>query len=296
MKSLKTQFIAAIAMVLVAAVAMGSSTFAWFAINNKVEAKSVNIQVKTAETLAIAADASDAWKTNNNYGTLFTETDDLDDIEPVVVTSASHAATLSAESVAGTNQTSVEFYTLTAANQPTKVDNATTGVTTIAQANAVASPDAFSNYYTQDSASTNYTSNHFHIAYFAAADQQKDLKVKITVTKADAAFSKTSVDGALHVGLLVKYGNTSKFYNYDMSNDNVNTSVGNTAVYAPTTAIVRLNGVKDAAQTADQAKIADITAYVWYEGEDAQCYTLAALSPQNMTVDLAFETVDVPQP
>lgn len=37
-KALKTQLLAAIAMVLVASIALGSSTYAWFANNNKVDA------------------------------------------------------------------------------------------------------------------------------------------------------------------------------------------------------------------------------------------------------------------
>lgn len=43
-KALKKQLMAAIAMVLVAAVALGSSTYAWFANNNTVTAKEMNVQ------------------------------------------------------------------------------------------------------------------------------------------------------------------------------------------------------------------------------------------------------------
>lgn len=46
-KAIKRQLLAAIAMVLVAAMALGSSTYAWFASNNKVEAKGMNITAVT---------------------------------------------------------------------------------------------------------------------------------------------------------------------------------------------------------------------------------------------------------
>lgn len=46
-KALKKQMGAAIAMVLVAAVALGSATFAWFVSNNKVEAKTSNIAAQS---------------------------------------------------------------------------------------------------------------------------------------------------------------------------------------------------------------------------------------------------------
>lgn len=42
-KTLRKQLFAAIAMVLVAAIALGSSTYAWFASNNSVEAKNMNV-------------------------------------------------------------------------------------------------------------------------------------------------------------------------------------------------------------------------------------------------------------
>ena len=46
-KALKTQLLAAVAMVLVASVALGSSTYAWFASNNKVTADGMSVSAKT---------------------------------------------------------------------------------------------------------------------------------------------------------------------------------------------------------------------------------------------------------
>ena len=64
-KALKKQLVAAIAMVLVAAVALGSSTYAWFVSNNKVTATTATISAqsnapflkiaKTGETLTDTA-------------------------------------------------------------------------------------------------------------------------------------------------------------------------------------------------------------------------------------------------
>ena len=52
-KALKQQLIAAIAMVLVAAVALGSSTYAWFVNNTKVTASSVTVTAQAANNLLI---------------------------------------------------------------------------------------------------------------------------------------------------------------------------------------------------------------------------------------------------
>lgn len=46
-KAIKRQLLAAIAMVLVAAVALGSSTYAWFVTNNKVDATTTNISAQS---------------------------------------------------------------------------------------------------------------------------------------------------------------------------------------------------------------------------------------------------------
>ena len=68
-KALKQQLIAAIAMVLVAAVALGSSTYAWFVSNTQVKAQTATMTSKTAYTLLISegAKASDG---SSNWGTV----------------------------------------------------------------------------------------------------------------------------------------------------------------------------------------------------------------------------------
>mgnify|MGYP006891097340 CR=1 FL=1 len=62
-KALKKQMVAAIAMVLVAAVALGSATFAWFVSNNKVEAETTKISAQSNSAYLVIANA-DATKTS----------------------------------------------------------------------------------------------------------------------------------------------------------------------------------------------------------------------------------------
>lgn len=68
-KAIKRQLLAAIAMVLVAALALGSSTFAWFVSNTQVQAKTSTMTSQTAYTLLISegAKASDG---SSNWGTV----------------------------------------------------------------------------------------------------------------------------------------------------------------------------------------------------------------------------------
>ena len=62
-RSLKKQLGAAIAMVLVAAVALGSATFAWFVNNTKVTADSATVTAKAANTLLISHGDGGQWGT-----------------------------------------------------------------------------------------------------------------------------------------------------------------------------------------------------------------------------------------
>lgn len=61
-KKLRNQLFAAIAMVLVASIALGSSTYAWFVNNTRVTATNVNVTASTAYSLLISKDA-DSTKT-----------------------------------------------------------------------------------------------------------------------------------------------------------------------------------------------------------------------------------------
>lgn len=61
MKSLKAQFIGAIAMVLVAAIAMGSSTYAWFAMNTQVTATQMKVKAVAENGIVISNTNKDTW-------------------------------------------------------------------------------------------------------------------------------------------------------------------------------------------------------------------------------------------
>ena len=69
-KAIKRQLLAAIAMVLVAAVALGSSTYAWFINNTQVKAESATLNASTAYALYISQGAvgdSTGWTTTHAF-------------------------------------------------------------------------------------------------------------------------------------------------------------------------------------------------------------------------------------
>lgn len=85
-KALKKQLVAAIAMVLVAAVALGSSTYAWFVTNNKVD----------ATTSTISAQSNAAFMTIAN-GTSGAKSVDTTSVTTTVTTKALYPATFGEE-------------------------------------------------------------------------------------------------------------------------------------------------------------------------------------------------------
>ena len=74
-KSRKRILLSSIAMLLVALVALGSATFAWFTINRKVEAKALEVKAATAQGLEITIDNGANWGRTKSYKAFATATD-----------------------------------------------------------------------------------------------------------------------------------------------------------------------------------------------------------------------------
>ena len=71
-KAIKRQLLAAIAMVLVAALALGSSTFAWFVQNTSVQAKTATVSASTAYALMISETGKNTWATTYSFADTMT--------------------------------------------------------------------------------------------------------------------------------------------------------------------------------------------------------------------------------
>jgi len=86
-KSLRKQLAAAIAMTLVATVALGSSTYAWFVTNTQVTAQTATVSATTVDTLLISKAGQKQW------GTVYTfNTGTLGTLTPVSTTAAGNLA------------------------------------------------------------------------------------------------------------------------------------------------------------------------------------------------------------
>ena len=96
--SLKKQLVAAVAMVLVAAVALGSSTYAWFVNNSTVTAEGMTVKAQTEAGLAIRFDTG-TWATTASAG--MTEATALRPASTINNTAWYHASALAANAFGG---------------------------------------------------------------------------------------------------------------------------------------------------------------------------------------------------
>ena len=74
-KSRKRMLLSSIAMLLVALVALGSATYAWFTINRKVEAKTMVVKAATAKGLELTIDNGSNGGRTKTYNAFATATD-----------------------------------------------------------------------------------------------------------------------------------------------------------------------------------------------------------------------------
>lgn len=97
-KALKTQLLAAIAMVLVASIALGSSTYAWFASNTKVDATGMQVTAQSTQAFLLISNAkstAEEIQTENKTSVELTVTADEAKLMPAAhetITKAAEAA------------------------------------------------------------------------------------------------------------------------------------------------------------------------------------------------------------
>lgn len=120
-KALKSQLLAAVAMVLVSSIALGSSTYAWFAINTKVTATGMAVKTQVANNLFIAPDTADsaAKVAEANFKTaLVQELDAL--LEPVSTIDGAAFYYNSTSNTAADGNALAETYVAYNANDPSE--------------------------------------------------------------------------------------------------------------------------------------------------------------------------------
>lgn len=270
-KAIRKQLLAAVAMVLVAAVALGSSTYAWFVASGTVTAEGMSVKVQSEGGLAISVDGT-AWGTTADAGI---EEEMLKPASTLDLTEWYYATALDPSAPAGDNAQRSDI---------------TGTVATVTKAEGAAF-----NTVNSIKASNGYVAGkEFQIRSTSASAVSKGLYVSDVIVTGAAHQLST----ALRVGVLYQSGSTSKGFIYGPVDINpegqslaANKASDNYSVYKTTSTEwgkvkLREVGQGDFATTTKSTILADtvsipadsdsavkVKVFVWYEGEDQNLYS-----------------------
>ncbi|MDO4477658.1 MAG: hypothetical protein Q4B73_01285 [Lachnospiraceae bacterium] len=251
---LKKQLAAAIAMVLVAALALGTATFAWFVNNNKVTAKGMTVNAQADTSLLIAGKNDNDWK---DYSAIGTTTVEATTLKPATSQDGKYFARL---------KDTVKVTSATKANAVgSGTDDALTG-------NDLETAVEDTNYIKVEySLKSQATDQDVYVSAISVtgADKQIDKSVRVAVEIDDTTYIFNPNSGALVEDLLGKSTDGSTW----------------TVAAADYATLVDTNKWSLTADTPTTAYI-----YVWFEGQDTQCFT-DNISTTDLAVTVDFQAI-----
>lgn len=268
-KAIKRQLLAAIAMVLVAALALGSSTYAWFAANNEVTAEGMQLQAQGETGIVIKS---------------------VENTQSKWATTASAAMSESAKLKPTSTQNLTSWWH---AVSDEKDDAKAQQTATNAYADVTASK---SDYVLMRS---------FYIRSAAQDVPVSDVKLAIkTVTAATVASNATSenLDKSIRVGIKLSKGGagtdgaSTEYYVYAPLADDAFSLVAKYDSDKTLTEKVTADATTDQFELSGNAVPANDTGllaeiYMWFEGEDANCKSSnITASLDNLKVTVVFTT------
>ena len=271
-------------MVCVAAVALGSSTYAWFVNNTKVTAETVELTAKAANTLLISEKDQNAWKT------LLPLTDTLESLVPV--------------STIGSDGTALSFV------KDTTWTTDTTDHKSYASAFEVA--EAGKDYYTTTfdikgsvAGSKLYLDKEttFTMDEGANADVLKTLRLGLVVDgktyiyQIDGGTLASSYDTSLNsttdvngIDKAIDTDGQAAAINVDNAGGKVNVLPLATMPVDNTTFVTETNDADELFTFAKSGDVVNVTAYIWMEGSDYDCNSavVATITAQKVLANLGF--------
>lgn len=264
-KALKTQLLAAIAMVLVASIALGSSTYAWFASNSKVTANNMQVSATTSKNLLIS---------NQNTGT-FAET------ATAIYTGSVSLRPSSVQTLAGTQNF---FKNDDGANVDYTGGQLKKGAKTV---EATVTPAAADLTGTKDVIKYDF--------YVKVNGTTTDAFDKLFVSSITVTGNTIDINKALRVGVVS--GNNGYIYAPNTGATSAYKGVisagtmssdTDTALFGTENVTLTTAGTNTATLGSVDSNNKTVSVYVWYEGQDASCVSANAISTENLTISVEF--------
>lgn len=261
-KKLKTQLLAAVAMTLVAVIALGSSTFAWFANNTEVKATGMNVVAKSNDTFLLIS------KDNQTADNIQTEGKTSVDLEMAANTEVFPAAPARTEKqvnyLAATTGKKVDGNAITVAG--VKIENAATAAAVTNWYTAKAENEKT---HTMKDGSARQLENFdeyvvhqtLYMTVAKGADGANNLKVTPTFKQKGAG-----VDASAVKVLLVTNDNACEILTKDSGE--VNISGGNT--------------------TLTEGTVRQVDLYIYVDGDESVVHTNNKAKLTGVDIELAF--------
>lgn len=283
-KAIKRQLLAAIAMVLVAAIALGSSTYAWFSANKTVTAKGVELSAEVPTQLLIKGSADKAiYKSAIDFSAAV----DSANSATAKTLKTLPAAAYKARSTAGTAtliDAAGNWKKLTPAGQ-VKVD--VNGQVSGAEAVLTAAD------YEAATANTDYYKDTFTLKLVGEPgtnDDGKKVTAKITAKMTGQNLAATG-EGKTQVSPIfqaihIAFSDGKTLYEQDLGTGTVAYAAdGNSAT-------VTLSDVALTAMDTNDQEV-KYTMYIWYDGEDKDCKNsnAATIDTFSYSFDFTYGTV-----
>lgn len=241
----KKALLSSVAMLLVAIVALGSATFAWFTQNPSVEANGLSLQASTAAGLQILSNSEKALGEDFKTATIL----NAKDIEGTIATDPDGVTIGNPVSFDYAAESGITFRTTSAASE----------------GNYAKADDA------QITGGTASYSEQIYLRTSIAGDPLTVTKASVTITPSTKTDNGTSLAPAIRVMLVTADGDVIGTWSTDGTANKYLTSAGvSSDVYTD----AKANGAQATTSIdVDYSGTDYVTAYVWLDGEDDQCYT-----------------------
>lgn len=273
-KALKTQLLAAIAMVLVASIALGSSTYAWFASNSKVEANGMSVQATTAKNLVISTDNTLRTNEATTKASAFTGTCTLNPSS--VQTLAATQNFFKVTDSKGVDYAGGKAGVGTKFEAATPVTSGTSGDV------------AKHTFYIRVDGTTSDTMTNLHVNKITVSrgtEQNISKALRVGVVCGDKGFIYAPITDATTTYNAIQKAGTVTSVETGIYKD-----AEDVALNANTTALTSYASTSVLAETVKSDAYTQVDIYIWYEGEDNACTSANGVSVESLSVSLEFST------
>lgn len=273
------KLIPALCMLLVAALFVGTSTYAWFSMNKTVTATNMQIKAQVNTQLMIKGSAADA-----EYKSAI----DFVDANDSAVSAKNALTTVPATAYKGRNEAGTAALIKDATGWKkiaTKHDLVKDDGTISGGAQDSTWDTAIADMFEKATAGTDYIKDDFTLKLVGEYKTGSSVKytLKATTTLGENQANPADIYKAIHVAVVATYGESTYLKEIDLGDATV-------AVEGKNATLSLEDAAFDAFTAANQEH--SYSVYIWYDGEDAQCNNANASSIDQFKFNFQFDYVE----